>query len=385
MTDDKYLLLKMHPCADGLVDEAVREIADTAELVHLSPGDCLQKADEPVTAVSLVIQGRLKVSMFDLRGSAVMQRFEIAGGQFGGLASALAEPARLECFAEDPTTLLQLNHQAALELTKKHDVFRLNMLRTFAEGVRHTFSQDKHPVRPRLVAILHQSPETRVLSRKLIKRLKELGESPCVLTDQTEWEPIEGVRHRCSVDGDRRMNEEEARNQLLQWSDSPRIIMDEESMDLAGAGEVWAACEMVLWCVTPQTWRDSVEQLQAIIAESPSWRDKVYIVWMLDREQSAPPASELTELAKGNIKVSFSELGQNQGRALNYGFERLIHLLRGVQIGVALGGGAARGMVHLGVLKALEQSGIIVDMIAGASAGAMTITHWKWSGKSYRI
>jgi NTE family protein len=43
-----------------------------------------------------------------------------------------------------------------------------------------------------------------------------------------------------------------------------------------------------------------------------------------------------------------------------------------VRVGVALGGGAARGMSHLGVLKALEQSGIVVDMIAGTSAGAMT-------------
>jgi predicted acylesterase/phospholipase RssA len=41
---------------------------------------------------------------------------------------------------------------------------------------------------------------------------------------------------------------------------------------------------------------------------------------------------------------------------------------------VALGGGAARGMAHLGVLKALEQHGIVVDMIAGTSAGAMTGT-----------
>jgi len=39
-----------------------------------------------------------------------------------------------------------------------------------------------------------------------------------------------------------------------------------------------------------------------------------------------------------------------------------------------LGGGAARGMAHIGVLKALEQNGIPVDMIAGTSAGAMTGT-----------
>ncbi len=54
------------------------------------------------------------------------------------------------------------------------------------------------------------------------------------------------------------------------------------------------------------------------------------------------------------------------------GLERIIHALRGVRIGLALGGGAAKGMAHLGVLKALEENGIVVDMIAGTSAGAMT-------------
>ena len=49
-----------------------------------------------------------------------------------------------------------------------------------------------------------------------------------------------------------------------------------------------------------------------------------------------------------------------------------MHDLRGVRVGVALGGGAARGLSHLGVLKALERSGIVVDMVAGTSAGAMT-------------
>jgi predicted acylesterase/phospholipase RssA len=52
--------------------------------------------------------------------------------------------------------------------------------------------------------------------------------------------------------------------------------------------------------------------------------------------------------------------------------ERLVHYLRGVKIGVALGGGAARGMAHLGVLNALDQNGIVVDVIAGTSVGAMT-------------
>src|SRR5207247_3071239 len=42
---------------------------------------------------------------------------------------------------------------------------------------------------------------------------------------------------------------------------------------------------------------------------------------------------------------------------------------RGQKVGVALSGGAARGLAHLGVLKVLEEAGVAVHVIAGASMG----------------
>ena len=41
------------------------------------------------------------------------------------------------------------------------------------------------------------------------------------------------------------------------------------------------------------------------------------------------------------------------------------------KIGIALGGGAARGLAHVGVLEGLEKGGIPIDMIAGTSIGAI--------------
>ncbi|KAF1041494.1 MAG: putative NTE family protein [Herbaspirillum frisingense] len=42
-----------------------------------------------------------------------------------------------------------------------------------------------------------------------------------------------------------------------------------------------------------------------------------------------------------------------------------------VRIGLALGGGAARGFAHIGVIKALESQGINADIVAGTSAGSL--------------
>lgn len=45
--------------------------------------------------------------------------------------------------------------------------------------------------------------------------------------------------------------------------------------------------------------------------------------------------------------------------------------LRHIRIGLALGGGAARGFAHIGVIKALESQGIVPDIVAGTSAGSL--------------
>ena len=42
-----------------------------------------------------------------------------------------------------------------------------------------------------------------------------------------------------------------------------------------------------------------------------------------------------------------------------------------VKVGIALGGGGARGLAHIGVLKVLEQEGISVHYISGTSIGAV--------------
>ena len=46
-------------------------------------------------------------------------------------------------------------------------------------------------------------------------------------------------------------------------------------------------------------------------------------------------------------------------------------VLRPPRIGLALGGGAARGFAHIGVIQVLEEAGIQVDMVAGTSAGSL--------------
>jgi len=55
--------------------------------------------------------------------------------------------------------------------------------------------------------------------------------------------------------------------------------------------------------------------------------------------------------------------------------------VRSPRIGLALGGGAARGFAHIGVIQVLEENGLKPDLIVGTSAGSLVAALYA-SGKS---
>ena len=68
----------------------------------------------------------------------------------------------------------------------------------------------------------------------------------------------------------------------------------------------------------------------------------------------------------GKIMRSVQAFGRELSRKSNAAEAKRIPA-----IGVALGGGFARGLAHIGVLKVLEEEGIPIRMIAGTSVGAI--------------
>ncbi|HNN00576.1 MAG TPA: cyclic nucleotide-binding domain-containing protein [Turneriella sp.] len=53
------------------------------------------------------------------------------------------------------------------------------------------------------------------------------------------------------------------------------------------------------------------------------------------------------------------------------GFDSLARFITGRSVGLALGGGGAKGLAHIGLLKAMQEENIPIDMIGGTSAGAL--------------
>jgi predicted acylesterase/phospholipase RssA len=73
-----------------------------------------------------------------------------------------------------------------------------------------------------------------------------------------------------------------------------------------------------------------------------------------------------------DFKVILAEEGESPGIAQRQSLSRLVRHLDGTRIGLALGGGGARGLAHLGVLRAFDRAGIDFDLMSGVSSGALT-------------
>jgi lysophospholipid hydrolase len=59
-------------------------------------------------------------------------------------------------------------------------------------------------------------------------------------------------------------------------------------------------------------------------------------------------------------------------------FHRLARRLCGKSIGLVLGGGGARGISHVGIIRAMEEAGIPIDIVGGTSIGAFVGALYAW-------
>lgn len=59
-------------------------------------------------------------------------------------------------------------------------------------------------------------------------------------------------------------------------------------------------------------------------------------------------------------------------------FHRLGRRLTGKSVGLVLGGGGARGISHIGIIRAMEEAGIPIDIIGGTSIGAFVGALYAW-------
>jgi predicted acylesterase/phospholipase RssA/CRP-like cAMP-binding protein len=359
--------------ARQLNEEVIEDIAASAKLMEFQAGQVVFELDSEISSLYFVVAGRLEGALFDRLGKEIVRDTFQRGSVVGLFSVLVADRSHLHVEAVEHTTAIHLGLDDLLRLTAKYREFQLTMFRIAANLVKHLMLVDRDLPKPAAVAVVHHSDASRPLTVALTRRLRQLGESAYVAGDDERWKPEDAIPHRLLFENGVSIGPERLKQILKEWSSYDRLFIDFRADHSADdLDRMVSYSDVVLWCMRPQDVAAAVQSLKAVERSVPRLREKVCVVWVLNHDAPAPPyVQELNAFAARDFKTYSGPLKPNQGKLLEQGVERIVHHLRGVRIGLALGGGAARGMAHLGVLKSLEQHGIYVDMLAGTSAGAM--------------
>jgi predicted acylesterase/phospholipase RssA/CRP-like cAMP-binding protein len=374
MNDEILPLLKVHEYFRGLSDQALQVVVRDAQITHYPAGSIVHEAIVLLTTVGFVLRGRLKAVRVNARGTESFFRMIERGEQFGMMVGALDEPVPIRVLALEATTLLTLDYEKAMELTITLPDLRRLWLKSYARSLRKEFLGAAPRQAPMLLLLVHESPATRRVAERLVDRLREVGEKLAVFSDSDGWRGSPELRFRSLLQDGVELEPEQVRQQVTEWQDANRVIFDIQAGRNAERTErAMNLIDRAVYFVPADMSDVAIRRLQGLDVPGRGWRDKTSVAWVLDSGRPvAPYVPNLRDFVSRDYKIAEQPPAWPSGRSLANGLERLVHDLRGIRVGVALGGGAARGMAHLGVLKALEQNGIVVDMIAGTSAGAMT-------------
>ena len=331
----------------GLGADVRESICAQLEWMSIPGGWTLFEEDEPGDAMFIVLSGRLGViANTPENGSHVIAQIA-AGETVGEMALLSGEPRSARVEALRDTELLRMPRGAFDQLIDSSPRAMRFMNGLLVSRLRNTSRRPASDDAPRTLAIqpLGAEIDAAEFARELARALEALGRKTAIAGSAdaergTEW--LARV--------------EEAHDFVLYVGDSSATPW---------TGLCLRQADRVLTIVraAPQSDAQGIAALEAMIKSRRHGGVEVVIL----HRGNARRAVHTTEILRRFPGAHHSHVREGNASDL----ARLARLIAGHAVGIVLSGGGARGFAHLGVLAALKEAGIAIDLYAGASMGAI--------------
>ncbi len=367
-------LLRMHKSTDGVSAEGLARIAASAEVQRVPAGTVIHQAGHAIPDLILVMTGRLRLVFVDSDETERTIQYLGRDDQFGALSLGLNQKLPIGLVADTKSQILRIPTAEVRQIAVEVPLWKRNLLRSAALGMRSSVLGDRPRKAPRIVSFLHASPQSRSMVRSIVAKLRELGEPIAIFSDEISAPPIGSVNVHSVIDQQGRLQSlDQIRSRVVEFKDCNRVILDFSIQNaFPYSDDLLHACDCVFWCVTNDVVPETVEQLSDLHKSHSGLVSKQRWVSVLKAAETvAPHVAVLKDLVGRDFKFYLPGNADDSQRLHRQGLMRLIHELRDIRIGLTLGGGAARGMAHLGALQVLDSAGLVFDDISGTSVGAM--------------
>jgi predicted acylesterase/phospholipase RssA/CRP-like cAMP-binding protein len=348
------------PFFASLDDAARLELATGLEPVHVAAGDVVFRQGEAGDGLFLVTSGRLRVTVATEGTERVLHDLG-RGSVVGEIALLTDRPRTATVHAVRDSELQLLRAPVFLDLAERSPALMSGMLRLLTDRLltRDRLLTDRAlpPIRAIAVAAAGQDPgPAAAVGRLLADQLARSGRVRRLDAEEADRDLGRGAAQRKPGDP--------GRGELTGWlhdveRDHEWVIYQAEAEDTAWSRLCLSQADVVLLAARADG-DAAASPVEARALAAPSLRCELALL------HPGQPSGTARWLA-GRRVADHHHL--RDGRPAD--IARLARMITGTGCGLVLGGGGPRGFAHLGVIRALEEAGVPVDVVGGTSIGAI--------------
>jgi len=344
----------------SLQAEMLEELVTAVQWRQVQGGEPVFREGEPADSVVFVIAGGLRISRTDRQGRLLLYDQVHPGQSIGELCMILHKPHAQDVTAVRDSTLALLSRHAYETLLIRYPV-ALN--RVFLKAVHDQFRhasevQDKGLTQTIAIVPLDAQAGAASLAAALVAALTvqaaKSGESVGHLTEHAET----GQTLLNSVVID-------VRGGVLLEDHHELLVFEASAQDSAWTRFAIRQADQIVFVASSSQSPAPRELERQIVAEPGYALKRKHLVVLHGRHQVEPEPPQAWAAGRDLERIYPLRDGVVADAA------HLARFLTGTAVGLVLGGGGARGFAHLGVLRALGEAHIPVDLIGGNSMGAL--------------
>ncbi len=343
--------------------ETIETIQNNSEWVNVRSGDLLFNQNDVADSLFIVINGRLSIKTTDING------FEVALGEVGpgetmGEYAALTSSHRTTtAYAIRDSILVKVRPEALQSVLLSYPTAFPKMMKDLVDRHIHNFIPTQ-PSKTRAATIcclpLDDANQNIEFYDRLQRTMSQYGKTLVLTADR--FDALYGNPEASQIPFTHSLNNLithwlNAREQEYQFivyvGDRKRRNWTQRSMRQADRVLLVANPEQT--ASAPQEWE------RMLLSNHANTQTDLLLV-----NANQPTFGANRWLPERNVEAVF-HLDPHSIASMN----RIARILTGNAVGLVLAGGGARGMAHVGAIRAIEEHGYDVDYVAGTSMGAL--------------
>ena len=353
------------------LDEPTRlELASQLEPVQAAAGQVIFRQGDAGEGLFVVVSGRLRISVAADGPERVL--YDLGRGSIvGDMALLTDRPRAATVHAVRDSDLLLLRVSSFTSLLERNPALVTGTIRLLVDrllAVDRLLTVDRSQLPPpagRAIAVAAAGKNTRPAAMVAGWLAEQLARSGPVFRVDADV-----VARELGPDAAQRGPGDPGRAELIGWLHAvershERVIYQADVEDTAWSRLCLSQSDVVLLVASAGD-DPSVGAVEARALATGSLRTELVLLHQAHPAGPAQAPAMATWLADRPVADHHHLRADRPGDVA-----RLARMITGTSCGLVLGGGGARGLAHLGVIRALEEAGVPIDVIGGTSIGAI--------------